>query len=85
VAIALRTAPPRKVSANLYLNGGQPAPLLDGAEAAFDDVAVAVVNGVERRRAPAARTAAFAVSLLIDGFRDDRDDVAAPQVTADRA
>ena len=45
--------------------GGQAAPLFDGVESAFDDVAALVICGVEGRWASTAGAASFAVRDLI--------------------
>ena len=65
--------------------GGQTAPLLEVAEAPFDDVAVAVVGGVDSRWASAAIAAADAVPRLVRRFSDHRDDAPLAQTGADRA
>lgn len=54
-------------------------------EAAFDDVAVAVVDGVIADRSPTVRSSAAAVPALVGGFWDDGDDASAAQVLPDRS
>lgn len=63
------------------------APLLGVAEAAFDDVAVLVVVGIEPDGPAAAWAATFPVALLVaGGFGGDHGlDAATAQVRADRA
>lgn len=65
--------------------GGQTAPLLEQVEAAFDNVATAVIDRIECGWAAATGASALAVALLVGGFGDDRDDTAGSQMPADRA
>ena len=57
---------------------GETAPLLEVPEAALDDVAAAVVGGIEVGRPTAASAAAQPVADLIGWLRDERDDPASP-------
>jgi hypothetical protein len=59
--------------------GGQPAPLFDLAEAAFDDIAVGVAGGVEADRVPAGGALAAPVGLLVARSGDGVGDTAAAQ------
>lgn len=62
------------VAGVLVIAGGQPAPLLELAEAAFDAVVARVAGGIEAGWAPAGRAAASAVGGLVglprNGVRD---------------
>ena len=67
------------------VTSGQTAPLREVVEAAFDDVASAVVDWIEYRWAAAVGPSAFAVSGLVGGFGDHGGDAAGSQVLADRS
>lgn len=68
----------------LVVSSRETTPLLEVAEPPLDDVAVAVVDLVEGWWPTAAGTASSAVSCLIVGLGDHRNDRALAQVSADR-
>jgi hypothetical protein len=74
---ARRTAPPRVCECEFVVAGGQAAPLLEGIEVPFDDVAAFVILFVEDRGPASGRTASF------PGFTVESTETA--QSTAPRA
>lgn len=67
------------------VSGGEAAPLFEVVEGVLDDVAVAVVDGVELGWSPAGAAAFLAVPDLVGGLRDRGLDAAGGQHFPDRA